>query len=567
MVYDMGVLRQLVNAAYSDEELNNLCFDCFHPVYEQFTTGMNRSQKDRALIEYCQRQGVVDRLLGEVKKRNPVRYEEFIGSKTNFSTREQYLAQITKRYEALDFVGIPELKDRQAVGIEDVFIRLKTEVETRHAQPEVEVLLASGKDPSEFEANIRGYLGRERIKQRVSANEALGEHRRIVILGDPGAGKTTLLKYIVLAFAQGKSERLELNEECLPIFVRLHDYVAKRKERPQDYSLVDYLYTQARENLLLTLEPDFFETALEQGECCLCLDGLDELGGAGLRREVTRVVAALASRYPGNRFIVTSRVAGYNEAPLDERDFIHLTVLPFNNDDISHFVQKWYRARERDPVQAETQIKHLIKTIMDEPRIKTLAANPLLLTIIALVHRIEAELPHERVKLYEKCVTALMETWEKVKQLSVADRERPYYEYRFRLLEQVAFWLHSQSGEMSQAREISEGDLEEQLVAFLLQDPLLQLSRHKAREEAKAFIRLVQSRTGLLVERGEGVYTFAHPTFQEYLAATHIMHEHAHSIDEIWQVIQPHLQLLTGRKLFCCYLVASINLENIPQNW
>ncbi len=38
-----------------------------------------------------------------------------------------------------------------------------------------------------------------------------------------------------------------------------------------------------------------------------------------------------------------------------------------------------------------------------------------MLTIIALVHRIEAELPHERVKLYDKCVTTLVETWDKVR--------------------------------------------------------------------------------------------------------------------------------------------------------
>ena len=71
------------------------------------------------------------------------------------------------------------------------------------------------------------------------------------------------------------------------------------------------------------------------------------------------------------------------------------------------------------------------------PRIQSLARNPLLLTIIALVHRIEAELPHERVKLYDKCVIALVDTWEEVKGLTIEEKQRPFYRYRRRLLERL----------------------------------------------------------------------------------------------------------------------------------
>ncbi len=46
-----------------------------------------------------------------------------------YDTRERYISQVIEYNENLDFVGIPELKDRQALRIEDVFVSLQTQVE------------------------------------------------------------------------------------------------------------------------------------------------------------------------------------------------------------------------------------------------------------------------------------------------------------------------------------------------------------------------------------------------------------------------------------------------------
>ena len=263
--------------------------------------------------------------------------------------------------------------------------------------------------------------------------------------------------------------------------------------------------------------------ALENGECCVCFDGLDELGAAGLRREITLAVSAMANRYARNRFIVTSRLVGYEEAPLDRNDFAHHTVQPLSDEDIKLFVEKWYKARERDVAIRRERTEHLVKTIMGEERIKSLASNPLMLTIIALVHRIEAELPHERVKLYDKCVTTLVETWDKVRGMKTALRRR--------LLEKLAYWMHSQPGEKGRTREVREGTLRLQLAHFLQSDPKNKMDEDEIQKEVENFITLVKTRSGLLVERGEGVYTFSHLTFQEYLAACDIEKRLAHSTD------------------------------------
>jgi energy-coupling factor transporter ATP-binding protein EcfA2/ribosomal protein L17 len=465
----------------------------------------------------------------------------------HYDTRERYISQIIDYNENLDFVGIPELKDRQALRIEDVFISLQTQVESSDSYSFKESLKGLKK------RNIRAHFGDigPKTRRQLSVNQALAENQKIVILGDPGAGKTTLLKYIVLAFAEDKADKIGLQETRLPIFIRLYDYVSKREECGKEgFSFTDYLNKFCTDHLQLHLPPDFFEQALEHGECCVCFDGLDELGSAGLRREITSAVSSLANRYSRDRFIVTSRMVGYEEAPLNRDEFAHHTVQPLSEDDIKSFVKKWYKARERDAVIRRERAEHLVKTIMGEVRIKSLASNPLMLTIIALVHRVEAELPHERVKLYDKCVTTLVETWDKVRGMKTTLRRR--------LLEKLAFWMHSQPGENGRTREVREGTLRLQLLQFLQSDPKLQLDEDQMQKEVEDFINLVKSRSGLLIERGEGIYTFSHLTFQEYLASCDIVARFGHSTDAIWNEIQPKLHDTHWREVLLL-LLGSLN--------
>jgi len=412
---NLANIRTLLTEGFFEEDLRAFCLDTpkFKPVHHELADLSGKKAIVQRLLEFAERQECLAVLLTWAKAQNPAKYEKhqpyFEGDTipTSAELRARYIELMIDRHQDLDFVGIPELKDRHALHLNEIFINLQAEIEIVSEPVELlKTVVVDGRIIIDHLWPSAG-LPHQTSKRRVSVNEALREHTKLIVLGDPGAGKTTLLKYITLAFAQNRCDLLDLpgDETRLPIFVRLYDYVAKQANHPGDYSLLDYLYTQAHEQLLLNLSPGFFEAELEQGQCCLCLDGLDELGGAGLRREVTAAVASLAGRYPRNRYLITSRLVGYEEAPLDRRSFIHHTVLPFSDDDIRRFVQKWYATREKEPAAAQRQANHLIETILREPRLKDLAANPLMLTIMALVHRIEAELPHERVKLYDKCVT------------------------------------------------------------------------------------------------------------------------------------------------------------------
>ena len=49
----------------------------------------------------------------------------------------------------------------------------------------------------------------------VEVEEALAEHPRLVVLGDPGSGKTTLLRYLALLYARDLAEGSALVSEKL----------------------------------------------------------------------------------------------------------------------------------------------------------------------------------------------------------------------------------------------------------------------------------------------------------------------------------------------------------------
>lgn len=75
--WDTATIRELLVAALGDEELMALCFDHFHPVYEQFSSGMSKSDKIQRLLDFSCRFDQLEKLLGLIKERAPAQYTRF----------------------------------------------------------------------------------------------------------------------------------------------------------------------------------------------------------------------------------------------------------------------------------------------------------------------------------------------------------------------------------------------------------------------------------------------------------------------------------------------------------
>jgi hypothetical protein len=158
--------------------------------------------------------------------------------------------------------------------------------------------------------------------------------------------------------------------------------------------------------------------------------------------------------------------------------------------------------------------------------IRDLAENPLLLTIVALVHRIDAVLPDERVVLYQKCTETLLNTWHtwKFRSSELANRGKVERRNRYRM-EAIAHWMHSRSTSADKAKRavVSYEDLGTFLTQHISENEKAGDLDDDPQDLATNFLDFVKSRAGLLIEVGDRQYSFVHLTFQEYLTSSYII--------------------------------------------
>ena len=93
--------------------------------------------------------------------------------------------------------------------------------------------------------------------------------------------------------------------------------------------------------------------------------------------------------------------------------------------------------------RAAAQEQHdLLQAIFSRPSVERLAANPLLLTILALIKHTGVVLPEQRVKLYELYLQTLIESWNLARSLDQYPAgEGMNYEETVQVLAPLALWL------------------------------------------------------------------------------------------------------------------------------
>jgi hypothetical protein len=344
------------------------------------------------------------------------------------------------------------------------------------------------------------------------------DFRRLAILGAPGSGKTTMMRYITLMYAARTPRQLHPKApQFIPVLLYLRDVYPTIIQNPA-IPLAD-LVTDWAQNLQKTdpLKPPtgWFAKQLRGNRCLVMLDGLDEVADETQRQQISHWVDQQMYEYPQTPFILTSRPLGYEKAQLKE-DVMVLEVEDMTDEQVQTFVRNWYLATEvknhggqvdlgiRE--EAEQQASRLIAEIEQQPALAEMAKNPLLLTMIATVHRRRATLPLNRVELYREICQVLLEKRQRAKGITdvlTADQKQS-------VLQPLALDLTQ--------RDTLKFTLDE--VRPLLQNKLATLPGIDWTPEQ--FLKQLREVDALVAKEQEEVYQFAHRSFQEYLTATEI---------------------------------------------
>jgi hypothetical protein len=334
--------------------------------------------------------------------------------------------------------------------------------------------------------------------------EVLRQHRRVLIVGSPGSGKTTLVAFLATGLADGRlARKLRWKERPLPFVLVVR-------------TLKSVSLTPGWLARQLDVDERLAARALEQGRAILFVDGFDE-ASEDLRKKLLASLNRFVREYPGIRAIVTSRPAGTaEEVEKHLASFCPFRLVDLTPQEVDAFIEKWCLAAEtsvrKDTTEAEKEARvaadDLKSRISRSRPVQRIAVNPLLTTILCVVHRfLGRSIPEHRVTLYEKCTDALLYEWDRAKfseGAAVGGLDAPQ---KRTLLRGVARSLHDRH----------EAEIPEAEVVRHFAKVLPGLGRPES--DARRIVHEIRDRSGLLLERRPGYFGFSHLTFQEYLTA------------------------------------------------
>lgn len=357
-------------------------------------------------------------------------------------------------------------------------------------------------------------------EKRLAGEEAVKNHHKLFILGKPGAGKTTFLKHLTLFGAEGALK------EWVPIFIPLREF------SESGLSLKDFMIKQFD----ICDFPDawsFIEKILSSGSGLILFDGLDEVNREeGLRETVIGEIKDLSRKYSESRYVITCRVAA---TEYNFEGFTYVEMADFSEEQIKVFVKKWFGEDEKGSAGFLKEFES-----SRGEKLRDLAKNPLLLTLLCISYHETLEFPDRRSEIYGEALDALLKKWDTSRSIK---RDNIYGGLSLGRKNQMFTRIGAETFEEEKylfSREFLAG----RVTAYLETLPGAEAGIDIDGEE---IVREIEAQHGTFCQRARNLYTFSHLTFQEYYTARYVVTDYK---TRTRALIQNHMSDPKWREVF-----------------
>ena len=206
-----------------------------------------------------------------------------------------------------------------------------------------------------------------------------------------GVGKTMMMKHLLLSAIYNFDEHF-----LLPIFINLRDY-------QNEISFDTFILNQVNSILESPISKESLASLLDNGQCLILLDGLDEINSEFLY-EFDKQITLFGTRFNKNYIIISSR-------PHQNSDYLNtfkkIFLKTFTKNQASLLIEKLEYKPETPEIAIEF-IDMLNKKLYEKN--KEFCENPLLLTIMLMTYD-KTGLPESKHEFYEKAYWALSEKY------------------------------------------------------------------------------------------------------------------------------------------------------------
>ena len=443
-----------------------------------------------------------------------------------------YLEEVLRETDRIDIQGIGSqsgaVRDAVYFAIDELYTPLKTFVRWG----DEEGALRAGEPFGRSDAT--------------ELTDLLSRDGHLLLVGDPGGGKTTFLRFVASVLARDvlgeqtkagpptRDRHLGLPLDApapLPILVRVATLA--RVLEADDHGAAATPYRRLVDLLAERYEPEIaalLAGRLDAGGCLLLFDGLDEVSNPALRQRVAGVIDAAIRRWGArNRVVVASRPFGY-EAVADLPGVRLARIEDFGEPEIRDFLRRWVRGLDGDGAMSgrgALYLPTLERAIVDDPNIRRLARNPVMLTCLCVVHFNEGgRLPQGKVNVLAAVLRWLLASRD------LKRRERGWTtRFAEESFKELAFAMTFAEGEKRPVIDLDEAAA---ALAPVFDDERGVTDERQVRRDGRRFLREEALDSGVVVQPALGELRFWHLTFQEHLAARALVDR---SDDEVWAAI------------------------------